>query len=404
MMVDATENYMKTRCFLFLYHATVSRVKHSWDSPRAPYSIGTDLQTCVAPRCANEYDDRAMTNQARLAMPALILSFLFASGCSQLSAPAHAQNSTPAPLQFVSEWGTKGDDPGQLDDPQSIAVDPVGNVYIANAGSGFIEKFSSDGIPLLAFQESRLKQPQSIAVDDGEAMYITDPARSTIYVVFPKSEHDVHRILRLRTRPSSENSLSVAVDDEGMIYVLDQDAGKVFTFSPRLRLWRSWIPSPGPLRVAYRKKKATTVGPVHVGGDGNVYVADPDANRLLRFDHLGRFQGDVPSRPAKMATVAESSAAAPANGGSADVPPRPSGDAISDQFAVSHNYIFVMDANGNTLHVWNMDGSPKLDVDLADKLGPTQHSVSALALSRDGKTLYVLDSANCRVLRYRVNF
>jgi DNA-binding beta-propeller fold protein YncE len=345
-----------------------------------------------------------MTNECRLAIPTLLMSLFFASGCSQLSAPVRAQDVAPAPLQFVSAWGTKGDDPGQLDDPQSIAVDPVGNVYIANAGSGFIEKFASDGTPLLAFQESRLKQPQSIAVDDGEAMYITDPARSTIYVVFPRSERDVHRILRLRTRPSSENSLSVAVDDEGMIYILDQDAGKVFMFSPRLRLWRSWVPSPEPLRVAYRKKKSTTVGPVHVGLDGNVYVADPDANRLLRFDHLGRFEGDVPSRAVKMATVAESSAATSANDGSTDVAPRPSADGISDAFAVSHNYIFVMDANGNTLHVWNMDGSPKLDLDLADKLGAAQHSVSALALSRDGKTLYVLDSANCRVLRYRVNF
>lgn len=342
-----------------------------------------------------------MTTKPRLAIPALFLSLFFASGCSQFSAPAHAQNAALAPLQFVSEWGTKGDDPGQLDDPQSIALDPIGNVYIANAGSGFIEKFSADGTPLLAFQENRLKQPQSIAVDDGEAMYITDPARSTIYVVFPKSERDVHRILRLRTHPSSENSLSVAVDDEGLIYVLDQDAGKVFTFSPRLRLWRSWFPSSEPLRVSYRKKKATTVGPVQVGGDGNVYVADPDSNRLLRFDHLGRFLGDVPVHPVKMATVAAATAT-PANAGSADVPPRPS-DTISSAFAVSRNYIFVMDANGTTLHVWNMDGSPKLDLDLSDKLAATQHAVSALALSRDGKTLYILDSANCRVLRYRIN-
>lgn len=343
-----------------------------------------------------------MTNKAPLAIPALFLSLLLGSGCSQLSAPAHAQNAAPAPLQFLSQWGTRGDDPGQLDDPQSIAVDTVGNVYIANAGNAFIEKFSSDGTPLLAFQENRLKQPQSIAVDDGGAMYITDPARSMIYVVFPRSERDVHRILRLRTRPSSENSLSVAVDDEGLIYVLDQDAGKVFTFSPRLRLRHSWIPLPQRLRVSYRKK-ALSVGPVHVGGDGNVYVADPDSNRLLRFDHLGRFVGDIPSQAAKISTVAESSAATDGTSDGASAARAP-GEAISDEFAVSRNYIFVMDANGTTLHVWNRDGSPKLDFDLADKLGAGQHHPPALALSRDGKNLYVLDAVNCRVLRYRINF
>lgn len=343
-----------------------------------------------------------MTNQARLAVPALFLSLLLLFGCSQLSAPAHAQTATPSPLQFTSEWGTKGDDPGQLDDPQSIAVDSVGNVYIANAGNAFIEKFSSNGTPLLAFQENRLKQPQSIAVDDGGAMYITDPARSTVFVVFPKSEHDVHRILRLRTRPSSENSLSVSVDDEGMIYVLDEDAGKVFTFSPRLRLWRSWIPSAEPQRVrASYRKRALSVGPVHVGGDGNVYVADPDGNRLLRFDHLGRFLGDVPSRPVKINTVAESSTATTDSGIPAGAS-RPL-DTIAGEFAVSRKYVFVMDANATTLHIWTLDGSPKLDVDLADRLGPMQHRAPALALSRDGKDLYVLDPVNCRVLRYHVN-
>lgn len=348
-----------------------------------------------------------MTNKVRLALPALFLSLLLFSGCSQLSAPAHAQNAAQSPLQFVSVWGTKGDDPGQLDDPQSIAVDTVGNVYIANAGSAFIEKFSANGTPLLAFQENRLKQPQSIAVDDGGAMYITDPARSTIYVVFPRSERDVHRILRLRTRPSSENSLSVSVDDEGMIYVLDQDAGKVFTFSPRLRLWRSWIPSPAPERVraSYRKRalaRALSVGPVHVGGDGNVYVADPDANRLLRFDHLGRFLGEISSHPPKVDTVAESSAAASTGGAAHDG--SPGLGTITNAFAVSRKYIFVMDANATTLHVWNLDGSPKLDVDLASRLGQMQHRAPALALSRDGKDLYVLDPVNCRVVRYRVNF
>ena len=369
------------------------------------YSIGTSFQSCVALAATSHYDDLAMMNRSRLAVPFLI-SLFFGSGCSQFSAPAHAQTAALSPLQFVGQWGTKGDLPGQLDDPQSIAVDPVGNVYIANAGSGFIEKFSANGTPLLAFQESRMKQPQSIAVDDGNAMYITDPARSTIYVVFPRSEHDVHRILRLRTRPSSENSLSVAVDDEGMIYVLDQDAGKVFTFSPRLRLWRSWIPSPERLRVASRKRaeRASSVGPVHVGGDGNVYVADPDSNRLLRFDNLGRFLGQVPSNAAKINTVAESSTPPSGTAETAAASKPPATPTISYEFAVSHYYIFVMDANGTTLHVWNMDGSPKLDVDLSDKLGTTHHRPPALALTRDGKGLYVLDSANCQVLRYRVNF
>jgi tripartite motif-containing protein 71 len=328
-----------------------------------------------------------MIARARLPVPVLVLLLLSTSGCSRLSPSAQAQNNPPPALEFVGQWGTKGEDPGQLDDPQSIAVDSIGNVYIADAGNGFIGKFAANGTPLLSFQESRLKEPQSIAVDSGGAMYITDPARSMVFVVFPTSEHDRHRVLRLRTRPSSENSLSVAVDDEGMIYVLDENAGRVFTFSPRLRLWRSWIPSAGR---AIGRNHATSLGPIRANGAGDIYVADQDGNRLLRFDPAGRFLAEIPASAAKVTSVAASSEATAAT-------PR-----ISGEFAVSRDYIFVMDANGVTLHVWNLDGSPKLDIDLSPQLGQA-HRPPALAVGTR-RDLFVLDSTNCRVLRYRINF
>jgi outer membrane protein assembly factor BamB len=325
-----------------------------------------------------------------LAIFAALLSFLPVSGCSEFASSAQAQNAAQPPLEFVGQWGVKGDGPGQLDDPQGIAVDSIGNVYIADAGSGFVDKFASNGTPLLSFQENGLKEPDSIAVDSDGAIYVSDPGRGMVVVVFPTSEHDYHRVLRLRTRASSENSLSVAVDVEGVIYVLDENAGKIFRFSPRLRLERSWVPS--AVRSA-DMKRAASMGPLRLGGDGNLYIADLDQNRLLRFDTGGRFLGQIPSNTAQAdppATASTPPAKSPFN-------PR-----ISAQFAVSRNYVFVMDENGSTLHVWNLNGSPKMDVDLSPKLGQT-HRPPALAVG-DHRDLFVLDSPDCRVLRYRVNF
>lgn len=326
-------------------------------------------------------------NKARTAVPALSVLLFLAGGCSHFTSSAQTQNPAPGPLDLVSQWGSKGEAPGQLDDPQSIAVDSIGNVYIADAGNGFISKFTPNGTPLLSFQEGALKEPQSIAVDSGGAMYVTDPARGLVYVVFPKSEHDVHRVLRLRTKPSRENSLSVSVDDEGTIHVLDENAGRVFTFSGRLRLLRTWTPS--PVRLVGRQR-AASMGPLHVNRAGDVFVADVDSNRLLRFDPAGHFVAEIPSNAAQIASVAESTGAAPAK-------PR-----ISGEFAVSPNYIFVMDENATTLHVWNLDGSPKLDVDLSPQLGQT-HRPPALAVGPQ-RDLFVLDYTNCRVLRYHINF
>lgn len=311
---------------------------------------------------------------ARLAFLAAFMCALAACGCSQFSS-AHAQNSGAPPLEFVAQWGVKGNGPGQLDDPEGIATDGLGNVYIADAGSRFIHKFSPSGTPLLSFQEDTLKEPESIAVDSEGIIYVSDPSRSSVFVFLPDDEKEHHHEMRLKTKSSSENSLSVAVDIEGVLYVLDERAAKVFTFSSRFHMGRSWVPE-GPNSAG---KSVPASGPLHLGGDGNLYIADLTGNRLVRFSTEGRF----------MAEIAPSGAQADPK--------------IADQFAVSRSYIFIMDANGLTLHVWNMDGSPKFTVDLSDKLGLTHRLPPLLAVSLQ-RELFVLDTTTPRVLRYHLNF
>jgi hypothetical protein len=62
-----------------------------------------------------------------------------------------------------------------------------------------------------------------------------------------------------------------------------------------------------------------------------------------------------------------------------------------------------MDADGRMLHVWTMDGRPKLDMDLAPDLGQASRAAPPLAVSPRGELL-VLDESAARVLRYRINF
>lgn len=312
---------------------------------------------------------------ARLAIFALLVCALLSCSCSQFSS-AQAQNPAAPPLQFVGQWGVRGDGPGQLDDPEGITTDDLSNVYIADGGSRFIHKFNPAGTPLLSFQSDALKEPESIAVDSEGIIYVTDPSRSSVFVFLPDDEKEHHHELRLRTKPSAENSLSLAVDIEGVTYVMDENAGKVFTFTPRFRMGRSWVPM---APAAAGKQAVAASGPLSLGGNGDLYIADLAGNRLLRFSTDGRLIAGVAS-------------------------PGAQGDPkIADQFAVSRNYIFVMDANGSMLHVWNMDGSPKMDVDLSDKLGQAHRTPPMLAVS-PRRELFVLDTRADRVFRYRINF
>jgi len=316
------------------------------------------------------------TNSARrltmllTALGALVLS-LSVAGCSRATTEAQSPSAPTPSLSYIGQWGAKGNGPGQLSEPVCIATDSVGDAYLVDAESHFVEKFDSRGTPLLAFEEDGLKHPQAITVDSGGAIYVTDSGRASATVFLPSG--DRYRELRIRTRPSYEDKLDVAVEDDGTVHVLDTDAAKMFTFTSRMRLLRSWVPAADGPAPAVRPKAVAS------GSDGFLYVADPGSNRILRFTGDGRFF---------------SALNADADGMSRR---------LSDRIAVARGYIFAMDSNGLMLHVFTTEGHAVLDTDLAPELGQAKRSAPALAVS-PRKELLVLDAPEDRVLRYRLNF
>ncbi|MGB9244407.1 MAG: NHL repeat-containing protein [Candidatus Acidiferrales bacterium] len=302
-----------------------------------------------------------------------IIAITYLAGCSQTSTEAKSPTPVPPVLEFVAQFGVRGGGPGQLSEPVSIATDPLGNVYIADAGSQFIHKFDWQGTPLLSFQEDALKHPQWIAVDSDGDIYVSDPVRGSVFVIYPGGERDIHRELRLRTRPGKEGFVSVAAGSDDSIYVLNSGSGKLDTYSPRFRLMQSWAPASGGT------DSGSHSGPVVMGPDGNLYIFDEHGSRIMRFTDGGQLVSEI-----KLAA-----------GGT--------GGRLSSQFAVSKTSIFAMDADGRVMHVWTIDGKPMFDQDLAPQLGQAFRPAPALAISARGELL-VLDQPEARVLRYRTNF
>lgn len=83
--------------------------------------------------------------------------------------------------EFLSAWGQRGSETGQLLFPTSIALDPEGNVYIADEGNRRVEKFSPDG-QFLAQRSFALDpdmsfvRPHGLAVIEGR-LYVADVLR-----------------------------------------------------------------------------------------------------------------------------------------------------------------------------------------------------------------------------------
>jgi DNA-binding beta-propeller fold protein YncE len=314
-----------------------------------------------------------MPSRASLVLVAALVIGLTADlGCSQAPIAAESQKQVTPALEFIGQWGAKGDGPGHLREPVSIATDELGNAYIADAGTQFIHKFDPQGTPLLSFQEDPLKHPQWIAVDSDGAVYVSDPVRGSVFVFYPSGEKDVHRELHLKTRPGKEGFVSVAVGSDEMIHVLDSTSGKVDTYTPRFHLSRTWTPPLGSSGAGAHP------GPIVIGPDGSLYIADARGNRIMRFTGDGQFVSEIGINASGTGK-------------------------LSYQFAVSRTSIFAMDADGRMLHVWTLDGKPRLDMDLAPQLGQAARPAPGLAVSARGELL-VLDQPETRVLRYRINF
>ncbi|HTV59008.1 MAG TPA: NHL repeat-containing protein [Verrucomicrobiae bacterium] len=307
----------------------------------------------------------------RIFFHALGFAAIFAglAGCAGSQTSAQTEATPRPPLAFISSWGVKGSDPGQLEDPFNLATDAVGNVFLADGGSGYIDKFDSAGTPLLSFQQSGLKHPQWIAVDSGGAIYVSDPVRASVFVFLP--DGDKYRELRVRARPSEDNLLSVAVNDDGTVYVLDGSTGRVSQFNSRLRFARSWL-VPGISRGG-----GALAGPIEAAKDGSLYVADPGSGLIRHLTSEGGSEGEI---------------GPPATGGK-----------LGGRFAVSSNAIFAMDADGRMLHIFSLDGALKSSIDLAPQLGQGSRDAPAVAAS-PRQELLVLDNSATRILRYRIQF
>ncbi len=313
-----------------------------------------------------------MVNKIRASVPAVAVLFaILLACCSRDEMNADSQVATPPSVTFISSWGVRGEGPGQLDEPMCIATDSVGNAYIADAGSRFIEKFDPEGTPLLAFQEIGLKNPQAITVDSGGAIYVSDSGRGSVFIYFPNGDH--YRQIRVLQRPNIENAMGIAVGEDGAIHVLDTQADKISDFTSRFRRLRIWAPTPHANGDPVRAES------IAMAPDGDLLVVDTEGNRILRFTSDGRFESEIPA--------------------SSDGVRR----RLTDKLAVSRNGIFAMDVDGSMLHVWSLEGKPKLDVDLAPNLGQTKRAAPSLAIS-PRQELLVLDVPEARVLRYRINF
>jgi len=180
---------------------------------------------------------------------------------------------------LILEWGGYGDHDGHFNSPSNIAVDSLGNVYVADTLNSRIQKFNSTGAFITKWGShgsgdgqfggsTGVWGPAGIAVDKDGYVYVVDPGGNRIQ----KFDSNGVFITKWVVQAWWQNALAfpdkVAVDSSGYVYVLD-DLDHVQKFTSNGTFVTKWGHT-GAEDGEFSGTQDITVDPV----SGYVYVAD----------------------------------------------------------------------------------------------------------------------------------
>jgi DNA-binding beta-propeller fold protein YncE len=171
---------------------------------------------------------------------------------------------------FITQWGSNDTEPGSalglFDAPTGIAVDPAGNVYVADYYNDRVQKFDGAGKILSWFSllpiSHELNGPAGVAVSSSGNVYVTLPSKDLV-VEYGTS-------FTTWGSPGSGNgqfnyTQGVAVDSSGNVYVVDNGNSRVEKFTSNgiyITQWSTSITS---------SERSSPQG-IAIDSSGNVYV------------------------------------------------------------------------------------------------------------------------------------
>lgn len=140
--------------------------------------------------------------------------------------------------EFMSQWGTKGNGPGEFNVPHGLAMDSVGRVYVADRENDRVQVFDQAGHFFGQWRGGAIGRPYGISIAPNNTALVADggeqpdnpPDRSGVDVL----ELDGTMIDRFGRWGNYDGQFrmahDVAVAQDGAVYVADITGGRVQKF------------------------------------------------------------------------------------------------------------------------------------------------------------------------------
>ncbi len=163
--------------------------------------------------------------------------------------PPETTTTTPSPeteqqqnqqqYSFITKWGSNGTGNGQFSDPEGIAIDSAGNVYVAEYYNNRIQKFSSDGTFITSWGSEgtgngQFSSPYDVAIDSAGNVYVADSDNNRIQ----KFSSDGTFITAWGSEGTGNGQFSdpygIAIDSAGNVYVSEEGNDRIQVFAPSM--------------------------------------------------------------------------------------------------------------------------------------------------------------------------
>jgi sugar lactone lactonase YvrE len=184
-----------------------------------------------------------------------------------------------------TDWGYSGDGGpatnAQLNDPHGVAVDSVGNVFVADTHNNCIRKIDPDGIITTVL--AGLSMPHGVAVDAADNVFVADTFNRRILVITRSGIDTVSA--GFLSRP-----YGVATDSAGNLFIADTDALKIRKLDAKGVVTTvagggsEAIPESG---ISALRAQLTYPYSLTVDSVGNLWIADTQASRIRKVSPDG---------------------------------------------------------------------------------------------------------------------
>ncbi|MCL5022136.1 MAG: fibronectin type III domain-containing protein [Nitrospirae bacterium] len=225
--------------------------------------------------------------------------------------PIRRSNIDERNYEFVTKWGSQGDQNGQFNYPTGIAIASSGNVYVADEWNYRIQEFTNNGNSIAKWGsspdcyielglcaplcgQSRFDPAEDVAVDQFGNIYALalDCNNSSLtyhYAYVQKFDSNGTFLTWWDSMmdPSgggwSFTPDGISIDSNGNVYLVDSYTSLVRKFTSNGSLLAQWG-SPGSGNGKFNSPTG-----ISVDSFGNVYIADTNNHRIQKFSSSGTF-------------------------------------------------------------------------------------------------------------------